>query len=140
VIRTVTSTLLVWSLLSSLALGHVPGCRTKACDRRIHEKRRAHWIRTHIWEHRWHHLSVGDRAWARCIAHWETFGTPWHRKARVNTGNGYQGAVQFSAPTAHAAGFIRPVAQTSLHEQLVRAVWWRNRAGASQWSTSGRCA
>lgn len=135
----VAFTLLLWTLHTFGAFAHVPGCRTRDCDRRIHAKRRAHWMHTHIWEYRWHHLSAADRAWARCIAYYETFGTPWPRKATVASRNGHYGAVQFSPSTARAAGFRLPVTQTTLDEQLVRAVHWRNVAGASQWATAGNC-
>lgn len=127
---------LTWS---GIAWGHVAGCHSRKCDRRIHHKHRLHWKHTHIWEWRWHHLSAADRAWARCIAYWETLGTPWPRKARVVSTNGHYGAMQFSRPTAAAAGFRVPVTDTSLYEQMVRGVWWRNRTSASQWSTSYHC-
>lgn len=115
---------------------HIPQghCRTHACWQRVSERRHRE-----FWHHRFLSLSPGDRAWARCIAHYETYGTPWSRKASVNTGNGYYGAVQFSMPTARAAGFHRRPDLTTLDEQLYRAVKWRNRAGSSQWSTSRYC-
>jgi hypothetical protein len=133
------ATLLSLAVMAVPATAHVDGCRTKACDRRIHEKRRAHWKGRHIWEYRWHHLRAADRAWARCIAHWETFGIPWGRKATVVGTGGHLGAMQFDPGTAVSAGFTRTVTRTTLHEQLVRAVWWRNRTSPSQWSTSYHC-
>ena len=131
---------LVAGIIDHDAKAHVRGCHTTACDQRIHAKRRAHWKHTHVWEYRWHHLSAADRRWARCIAYWETYGTPWPRKARVAAANGHYGAMQFSPSTAVAAGFKHPVTQTTLYEQLVRGVWWMHRAGASQWATAGKCA
>jgi hypothetical protein len=100
------------------AQAHVHGCRSKACDRRVHRKRAAHWCRTHavcLWRHRWNNLPSGERSWARCIADHETRGYPWSVKARVATGNGYYGSTQWlPAPgTAPAAPACRPTTRST---------------------------
>lgn len=123
-------------MIGAPVVAHIPHghCRTHACWRRVSERRHRE-----FWHHRFLSLPARDRAWARCIAYYETYGTPWARKAAVNTGNGYYGSTQFSLPTARAAGFKKRPDLVSLDEQLVRSVWWRNKAGASQWSTSRYC-
>jgi hypothetical protein len=121
-------------VIADAPVAHIAHCQTHACWQRVSERRHRG-----FWHRRFLALSAADRAWSRCIAYFETFGVPWRLKASVNTGNGYYGAVQFRFSTAIAAGFHRRPGLTTLDEQLVRAVRWRNRAGASQWSTSRRC-
>lgn len=108
-------------------------CRTDACWERVHEARRAAWAREHPWVHRWNHLAPWERVWLRRTAWCESRNNP-----RTNTGNGFYGLVQFSWPTARAAGFSRLPHLTSWHEQAVRGVWWMRRAGAGQWPVCGR--
>lgn len=127
------------SLFAVHAFGHVKGCHSRACDRRIAHKRRVHWRHTHPWLYAWHRLSAHERAWARCIANVETRGIPWAEKATVDTHNNYYGAVQFLAATWHAAGGTGLPTQHSLDEQLVRSVRWAHTAGSSQWSSSRTC-
>lgn len=113
---------------------HIARCQTHRCWSRVSKRRHAQY-----WHRLFLRLSSSDRGWVRCIASLETKGVPWKRKAAVNTGNGYYGAVQFSLPTSRSAGFRRRPDFTTLDEQLVRAVRWRNKAGASQWSTARYC-
>ena len=127
-------------LLCALAHAHVPGCRSRACDRRVHQHRVRHWLRTHRpWVLAWQRLSAHERQWARCIASYETRGIPWAHKATVETGNGYYGSTQWLPSTWHSAGGSGLPTQHSLHEQLVRTVRWAHVAGSSQWSTSRIC-
>lgn len=123
-------------MIGAPTAAHIPHghCHTHACWQRVSERRHGEY-----WHRHFEAMSSADRGWVRCIAYYETFGVPWSRKASVNTGNGYYGAVQFSYPTAMAAGFHKRPDLTTLDEQLVRAVRWRNVAGASQWSTSRYC-
>jgi hypothetical protein len=128
--------------LPATAESHVKGCHSRACDRRQHAKRAAHWCRTHavcLWRHRWNNLPSGERSWARCIADHETRGYPWSVKARVATGNGYYGSTQWLPATWHSAGGSGLPTDHTLYEQLVRTVWWAHIAGSSQWSTSRYC-
>ena len=115
---------------------HIPHghCHTPKCWHRVSERRHRE-----FWHRRFLKLSKIDRAWAKCIAYYETFGTPWSRKASVNTGNGYYGSTQFSYSTAMAAGFKKRPDLVSLDEQLYRTVKWAHKAGKSQWSTARNC-
>lgn len=119
-------------------------CHTPACWRRVSERRHRG-----FWRHRFARRPAAWRRWARCIATFETWGTPWRKKASVDTGNGYYGSTQWLLSTALAAGFHpKPsrshptgatVTRTTLYEQLDRTVTWAQRAGKSQWSTSRSC-
>lgn len=100
---------------------------------RMHARRyRAAWHRRYRWVIGWRNLSAYDKAWAINTSSCES-----GRNPTTNTGNGYYGAFQFSASTAYAAGFQTLPHYTSLHEQDVRSVRWRNIAGASQWPVCG---
>lgn len=138
--KRVTVALLVLGIHLPVAEAHVAHCHTRKCDRRVHAKRAAHWLRAHRpWIYAWRHLSAAERSWVRCIASWETRGTPWRAKASVDTGNGYQGSTQWLVSTWHMAGGSGQPKNHSLHEQLVRTVRWAHTAGSSQWSTSRYC-
>jgi hypothetical protein len=115
------------------AKAHVPGCHSRACDQRIHEKRRAHWKRTHIWEYRFHHLTTWERRWTRCISFHESGNRAVARES------GHYGYFQWAMATWHAAGGAGNPELHSWHEQAVRAVHWAHRAGSSQWTTSATC-
>lgn len=120
-------------LLATAAEAHVKGCRTTACDRRIHEKRREHWKRTHIWQYRWNHLSADERAWSRCISFRES------GNRRVARESAHWSYFQWAMSTWHAAGGAGNPENVAWFEQAVRAVWWAHRAGSSQWTTSQTC-
>ncbi len=86
----------------------------------------------HKWDFRFYRMSRADQGWAIRTSTCES-----GRNPRTNTGNGYLGAFQFLLSTAYAAGFKQPPNVTSLHEQDVRSVRWRNIAGAGQWPVCG---
>lgn len=131
--------LLLWFVVAG-ALAHVEGCHTTRCDRRVHAKRAQAWLkRERPWIWAWRHLTEHERAWARCIANYETRGIPWSRKRYTATGNGYYGSTQWLPSTWRAAGGSGLPIEHTLHEQLVRTVRWAHRAGSSQWSTSRWC-
>ena len=139
--------LLCWGALFLAATGLAEAsCQTSGCWKRVHAKRawnvcvRRHGGEWCTWRNRYRRLPAADQRWVRCIAYWETYGTPWPKKARVVGTWGHLGSTQFAASTARSAGFRRPVTSVTLYEQLVRSVWWARRAGKSQWSTAGRCA
>ena len=134
---------LAWVLYAAVAAD--ASCQTRACDERVAAKKawdlcvERHGADLCTWRNRYRRLPAADQRWVRCIAYWETYGIPWSRKSRVVGTWGHLGSTQFAASTARAAGFRRPVTSVTLHEQLVRSVWWARREGRSQWSTAGRC-
>lgn len=100
---------------------------------RMHARRyKAAWHRRFRWVIGWRNLSSYDRAWAINTSLCESGRSP-----ATNTGNGYYGAHQWALSTAWAAGFTKRPDFTSLAEQDVRAVRWRNQAGAGQWPVCG---
>jgi membrane-bound lytic murein transglycosylase MltF len=110
------------------------GCRTRECDARVlRRKRQRAWARRHPWQYRFNRLAAWERSWVRSTAWCES-----HNNPRTSTGNGYYGLLQFSWPTAQAAGFRTYPHLTSWHEQAVRGVWWMRRAGRGQWPVCGR--
>ena len=106
------------ALVTSAALAHVPGCHTTACDRRIHEKRRAHWARTHVWEHRWHHVSPWLRASLARLRWCEST-----NNYRAVNGQ-YTGAYQYAASTWARAGGYGLAMYAPPREQDVRTAWF----------------
>jgi hypothetical protein len=138
--RLLSATCITLSTLALLVSGAEAKCHSRGCWKRVHAARASHWLRVHRpWIYAWRHLTPHERSWAHCIADYETRGIPWNRKAQTNTGNGYYGSTQFLASTARSAGFKSRPDHVTLHEQLVRTVWWAHRAGSSQWSTSQWC-
>jgi hypothetical protein len=102
------------------------------CWQRQHERRQRGWARRHPWRHRWNGLPGGDRAWVRSTAQCESGNDP-----RTNTGNGFYGLLQFTLPTARAAGFkVRPDL-AGWYEQGVRGARWMHVAGTGQWPVCG---
>jgi hypothetical protein len=86
----------------------------------------------HVWPIRYNRLSAGDRAWAVNTGACESGNNP-----ATNTGNGFYGLLQFTLPTARAAGFTRRPDLTSWHEQATRAVWWMHKTSPGQWPVCG---
>lgn len=80
------------------------------------------------WRARFEALSAADQTWARRIGQCESGNNP-----RINTGNGFEGAMQWVRSTWYAAGGSGSPVNASLHEQYVRAVKWRNRTSTMQW-------
>jgi hypothetical protein len=107
-------------------------CAPRVCVQRSHDRGRAHWVKHHRWQHRWNQLAREDRVWLRVTAHCES-GNNAHKSA----GNGFYGLLQFTLPTATAAGFAVRPDRASWHEQAVRAVGWMHRAGKAQWPVCG---
>lgn len=143
--RAISTAALVLVALSLSVRQAAAGCQTHACWQRVHAERvwdqcvdrhGASWC---TWRNRFRALPAWERAWARCVASWETRGTPWRLKATVATGNGYYGSTQWLPATWHAAGGSGLPTQHTLSEQLVRTVWWARRESPRQWSTSARC-
>lgn len=133
---------LVLLALAAIARGD---CRSHACWHRVHAERawdvcvRRHGGNFCTWRKRYRALPEVERRWVRCIAYWETYGTPWSKKSRVVGTWGHLGSTQFDPDTAIKAGFTRRVTSTTLYEQLVRSVWWAHETSRSQWSTAWRC-
>lgn len=98
-------------------------CQTNDCRERAY------------WKREYEHLPAADRRWLWNTGECETGGL--RHPYAANTGNGYWGRYQFSPPTAGAAGFRIRAYRTYRHEQDVRAIWWKRRAGASQWPVCG---
>lgn len=133
--RWLAGALTTLALVPAVAASHVPGCHSRKCDRRVHDRRARHWCRTHvqcIWRHRFHALPANWQTWA-----WNTARCESGLRFYIATGNGYYGGMQFTAPTAQAAGFDRLPHLTTKWEQLTRAVWWAQRQGVAQWPVCG---
>lgn len=56
---------------------------------------------------------------------------------QINTGNGYYGGLQFSAPTWHSVGGTGVASDHSREEQIKRAVILQQRSGWGQWGCAG---
>lgn len=82
----------------------------------------------HVWPIRFNRLSSYDKRWATSIGNCESGNNP-----RTNTGNGFEGAMQWVRSTWYRAGGSGSPVNASIHEQWVRAVRWRNIAGTMQW-------
>jgi hypothetical protein len=117
------------------AKAHVPGCHSTACDRRIHQKRRSHWCRTHpvcVWKHRFLALPSGGRHWARCVSFRES------RNHRIARASGFLSYFQWTLPTWHSAGGDgNPEYTASWYEQAVRAWHWHLTHPTGQWPNTG---
>lgn len=92
------------------------------------------------WFRAWKRLSAYDRRWAIAISSCEVRAV-WpdlDRAAGFDSSNGFYGAFQFVLSTWHKAGGSSSPTDASWHEQAVRAVRWRNRAGTMQWPACSR--
>jgi hypothetical protein len=87
------------------------------------------WRRAHRWQIEWRRLSAYDRNWANAIAWCES-----RRRRYAANASGHLSYFQWALSTWYAAGGHGHPFGASYHEQAVRAVRWRNKAGASQWS------
>jgi hypothetical protein len=90
------------------------------------------WRRVHRWQLAFRRMPNYEQQWALSTARCES---GMHPAAH---GGPHHGAMQFTLPTARAAGFIGDPHNASLHEQLVRGIRWKWRAGAGQWPVCGR--
>lgn len=88
--------------------------------------------RRFYWPIQFSRLSPADQNWAYATGACESGNDP-----TKHSPNGDHGAMQFKLATAWAAGFKVDPHLTSIWEQYVRAVRWRNVAGASQWPVCG---
>lgn len=126
---------LFWACIfvfAAKAAAHVPGCHSRVCDQRIHQKRRLHWQHTHPWLYAWHHLSAGGRYWARCVSRNESNN---HRIARAS---GFLSYFQWTSSTWHdAGGSGNPEFSASWYEQAVRAWHWHLSHPSGQWPNTG---
>ena len=123
-------------LLVSNAKAHVPGCHSRACDRRVHEHRVQAWCLRHarcVWKHRWLAEEPSWRNWLRSTANCES-----RNRAHIATGNGYFGLVQFDLATWHAAGGHGYPHWATWYEQAVRAIEYAKRGHVSAWPVCGR--
>lgn len=126
---------LLGSLFAVGAFGHVKGCKTKACDRRIHEHRAQKWCLSHarcVWKHRWLAEEAGWKNWLRHTANCES-----GNRAHIATGNGYFGLVQFDLRTWYEAGGHGYPHQATWYEQAVRAIELAKRVGTGRWPVCG---
>jgi hypothetical protein len=125
---------------ATASVDHWPGCKTRACDRRVGDRirarRRAAWCRRHE-SCRWRKLFLsrpaGWQSWAWSTARCES-GLRFH----IATGNGFYGGLQFTPSTAWAAGFRRLPHLTTKWEQLTRAIDFARRHGVGHWPVCGR--
>lgn len=123
-------------LFLAKAFAHVPGCHSRACDRRIHAKRVHAWCnRTPrcVWKHRWQAEEPSWKAWLRSTAWCES-----GNRAHIATGNGYFGLVQFDYGTWHEAGGSGYPHHATWYEQAVRAIELAKRVGTGRWPVCGR--
>jgi hypothetical protein len=126
---------------------HWPGCRTKACDKRvgarIRERRRRAWCNRHPnckWKYKFLAEPAGSRAWAKNTAYCETGGTmnpAIHSPPYNSRGDRYHGLGQFDMRTAGEAGFSGDPHNAPYYEQLTRMIWLRDRVGAGRWPVCG---
>jgi hypothetical protein len=86
----------------------------------------------HPWVYAFEALSEADQAWAIATGSCESGNV-----ATTDTGNGFLGAFQWVLSTWWAAGGSGSPTEATWHEQAVRAVRWRNIAGAGQWPVCG---
>lgn len=108
------------------AEGHVPGCHTTACDRRISAKRhRTYWIR------RWRALPSYARHWTRCVSFRES------GNRRIARASGFLSYFQWVASTWHAAGGSGNPETHSWHEQALKAWRWHLSHPYGQWPNTG---
>jgi hypothetical protein len=111
------------------AEGHVAGCHSRKCDRRIHAKRAAHWCRTHaacIWRHRWAYIDPALKQRLARLRHCESTGN-----YRAVNGQ-YTGAYQYAASTWARAGGHGIAMNAPPREQDVRTAWFFP-SHASEW-------
>jgi hypothetical protein len=112
-------------------------CQRSARSRRIvrfHWRRyRAVHRRRFYWQIQYGRLSLADQGWLGRIASCES----GHRADAHDPGGTHHGMYQYLLSTARAAGFKTDPHLASVYEQSVRTIWWRNRAGASQWQCKG---
>jgi hypothetical protein len=111
--------------------GHRAAIRHRwRADRRAYYEYR--WQRRHHWQAEFEALSEADQQWAISTGACESGNV-----ASTDTGNGFQGAFQWVQSTWEAAGGSGSPADASWYEQAVRAVRWRDIAGAGQWPACG---
>lgn len=122
-------------LLAALAHAHVPGCHSRACDRRIHEKRVHLWcLRTPrcVWKHRFLALPDEGRRWAHCVSLLES------GNRRIARASGFLSYFQWTSPTWHSAGgYGNPEFTATWFEQAVRAWFWHVDHPSGQWPNTG---
>ena len=119
------------ALIPAQVKAHVHGCHSKACDKRIHLKRRAHWKRVHIWQWRFAHLSPAGRYWAHCVSSHES------GNRRVARESGFLSYFQWTEQTWLNAGGHGNPENVSWAEQAVRAWRWHSSHPTGQWPNTG---
>lgn len=124
-------------------------CQTHTCWHRVHVKRADNWCQRHegcLWRKRFHALPADWQNWYHNTADCETNGyEPSARKATVDTGNGYEGAVQFSKTTwddaqkylASPLRWYGNITSTSYEHQGVVAVVLAQHEGRHHWPVCG---
>jgi hypothetical protein len=112
-----------WASHSSYAAGGPPDARTQA-------RCRTHRCRHKVyWDRKYRELSASDKRWLYLLRSCETTdGADEHDPSWS-----YHGRYQFSLQTAWSAGFTLDPHAVYNHEEDVRTVRWRNRAGSGQW-------
>jgi hypothetical protein len=108
--------------------GHVPGCASSACDKRIGHK----WAIRHP---RAHAASIiaPYRAWLNRVAQCES-----SNNTRAVSPNGrYRGLFQFDLPTWRSVGGTGDPIDATRGEQELRAVLLLRRRGTSPWPRCG---
>jgi Transglycosylase-like domain len=124
-------------------------CQTHACWHRVHVKRADNWCQRHescAWRLRFKNEPVSWQNWYHNTADCETRGyEPNARKAKVDTGNNYEGAVQFSKATWDSAQKYLPprlrfygnIPSTSYEHQGVVAIELAQHEGTGHWPRCG---
>ena len=107
--------------------GHIRGCNTYRCDRRMHRKAHQRTVQ------RWKRRAAPYAGWLYSTRMCESGGN-----YRTNTGNGFFGAYQFdysswlaTHPTTQYAHQAEPA------EQDYRATVWLRMAGRGAWPVCG---
>ena len=101
-------------------------CRTHACWHRVHVKRQHHWIHSHIWAYRWHHIDSRLKLALARLRFCES-----RNNYRAVNGQ-YTGGYQYGPNAAARAGFRGAAMYASPREQDVRTAWFFP-AHAGEW-------
>jgi hypothetical protein len=120
------ATLLSLAVMAVPAQGHVKGCHSRKCDRRVSEKRHRNY-----WVNRWKALPYGARRWTRCVSTHES------GNRRIARESGFLSYFQWVGSTWHMAGGSGNPETHSWYEQAVKAWPWHVSHPYGQWPNTG---
>lgn len=111
---------------TGIAAGHVKGCHSRKCDRRISRRRHEH-----FWLNHWRSLPAGARYWTTCVSSHES------GNRRIARESGFLSYFQWTIGTWHNAGGRGNPETHSWHEQAVKAWRWHRSHPYGQWPNTG---